>query len=59
MEVNEEEFNKLLESRFGIKGVDISNTPEALSLAFNKFLNCTSSIDGIEIKTHKFACPIR
>lgn len=53
MEINEEEFNKLLETRFGLKGINLSNTPEALSLAINKFLNCASDVEGVEIKSDK------
>jgi hypothetical protein len=50
MEVTEDQFNKLLEDRFGLKGLDATNTPNALSSAINKFLNQVSDVEGIEIE---------
>lgn len=53
--MNEDQFNKLLEDRFGLKGMDTSNSPNALSSAINKFLNQLSDVDGIEIKSEEIS----
>lgn len=50
MEINEEEFNKLLEERFGIQGVNVTDSPEMLSSTINKFLNSASDIEGVDFK---------
>ncbi|XP_065208009.1 protein ecdysoneless homolog [Planococcus citri] len=50
MEISEEEFNKLLEEKFGVRGVNVSDSPEALSNTINKFLNSASGVEGVEFK---------
>lgn len=50
MEISEEDFNKLLEERFGVKGVNVTDSPEMLSNTINKFLHSASDLEGVEFK---------
>ena len=50
MDVSEDQFDKYLEDRFGLKGIDATNSPNSFSSAINKFLNQISDVEGIEIK---------
>lgn len=50
MEISEEEFSKLLEERFGVRGVNVTDSPDVLSSTINKFLNKASDIEGVDFK---------
>ncbi|XKL63224.1 hypothetical protein PGB90_005588 [Kerria lacca] len=54
MEINENEFNILLEKQFNLRGVNVLNSPEMLTAAINKFLNSASEIEGVELQDEVF-----
>ncbi len=52
--MDENELNKILEERFGIKAIDATNSPAVLTSTLDKFLNRASDFEGVELEKPKF-----